>query len=44
MRKNNFDILRLMLALTVMFFHIGGLTGNELLKLAPGDLAVKCFL
>lgn len=43
MRKNNFDILRLMLALTVMFFHIGGLTGNGLLKLAPGDLAVKCF-
>jgi len=42
-RKNNFDILRLVLALTVMFFHIGGLTGNELLKLAPGDLAVKCF-
>ncbi|MCK7258099.1 acyltransferase [Enterobacter asburiae] len=43
MRKNNFDILRLALALTVMFFHIGGLTGNEFLKLAPGDLAVKCF-
>lgn len=35
--------LRLALALTVMFFHIGGLTGNEFLKLAPGDLAVKCF-
>ncbi len=42
-RKNNFDILRLALALTVMFFHIGGLTDNEFLKLAPGDLAVKCF-
>lgn len=43
MRRNNFDILRLILAITVMLFHIGGLTNNSILKLAPGDLAVKCF-
>lgn len=43
MRKNNFDILRLVLASLVMMFHIGGLANNNFLFHAPGDLAVKSF-
>ncbi|CAQ76622.1 acetyltransferase (plasmid) [Aliivibrio salmonicida LFI1238] len=43
MIKNNFDILRIVLALIVMLFHIGGLANIPVLTFFPGGLAVKCF-
>ncbi|MCG3864986.1 MULTISPECIES: acyltransferase [unclassified Photobacterium] len=43
MVKNNFDILRILLAVLVFYFHIGIETQNEYLMYVPGGLAVHCF-
>lgn len=43
LHRNNFDILRLLLAICVMIFHIGRMYGNENLSLFPGTLAVQAF-
>jgi peptidoglycan/LPS O-acetylase OafA/YrhL len=46
-RKNNFDIIRLLLAAVVVFFHVGYLSGNPLFDNLPryfsGHLAVEGF-
>lgn len=42
-RRNNFDIIRLLLALTVMLHHIGSLLNFENLKIFKGNFAVQCF-
>ncbi|HIF9122709.1 TPA: acyltransferase family protein [Photobacterium damselae] len=41
--QNNFDLLRVLLALMVMFYHIGVLANIEYLLIFSGDGAVKCF-
>lgn len=41
--KNNFDILRIVLALIVMFFHMGTLGNIQVLQYFPGTLSVSCF-
>ncbi|PSV25354.1 acyltransferase [Photobacterium sp. GB-72] len=43
MVKNNFDVLRIFLAVLVFYFHIGIETQNEYLMYVPGGLAVHCF-
>ena len=43
MSKNNFDLIRIILAVTVMLFHIGGLANIQKLTLFPGGIAVNCF-
>ncbi len=43
MVKNNFDILRIILALIVFYMHMGTLAGIDVLSKLPGELAVKCF-
>ncbi len=41
--NNNFDILRLVLASTVFFFHMGVLNNDSLLSQLPGKVAVDGF-
>ncbi|WP_305405900.1 acyltransferase family protein [Photobacterium leiognathi] len=43
MVKNNFDILRILLAVLVFYFHMGIETQNEYLMYVPGGVAVHCF-
>lgn len=43
MRENNFNALRLGLAIIVMLYHIGKLTEQAYFSIFPGELAVKCF-
>ena len=46
-RENNFDILRLILAIVVVFFHAGSISGSPELDWLPnvfsGHLAVEGF-
>ena len=41
--KNNFDILRIVLATTVFYAHMGALAGIDLLKNLPSGIAVQGF-
>lgn len=41
--KNNFNILRIFLAIVVLFYHIGKLADVELLSSLPGKIAVQSF-
>lgn len=41
--RNNFDILRIVLAIVVYLYHIGVLVDVGFLKLFPGEYAVQCF-
>lgn len=41
--KNNFDILRILLATVVFYFHMGVEIQNKFLISFPGGLAVHCF-
>lgn len=43
MVKNNFDIIRILLAVMVFYFHMGILASNDFLSLFPGTFAVECF-
>ncbi|MCL1057883.1 acyltransferase [Shewanella gelidimarina] len=43
MIKNNFDILRILLATIVFYMHMGALVGIDTLSKLPGTFAVQCF-
>jgi len=43
LNKNNFDILRIVLATTVFYAHMGVLAGIDLLKNFPSGIAVQGF-
>ena len=42
-KENNFDILRITLAMIVVFYHMGNLNDVSWLYAFPGHLAVECF-
>ncbi|WP_232615707.1 acyltransferase family protein [Photobacterium carnosum] len=41
--QNNFNLLRLLLAIMVVFYHIGVLANIDYLLIFSGSFAVKCF-
>ncbi len=41
--NNNFDLLRVLLSITVVFYHIGTISKNDYLTYSPGYLAVNMF-
>lgn len=43
MIKNNFDILRISLAIIVFYMHMGSLADISILTMLPGKFAVHCF-
>ncbi|MBV7260600.1 acyltransferase [Photobacterium sp. WH24] len=43
MANNNFDFLRIALAVTVFYMHMGILADIDLLSYLPGEFSVKCF-